>query len=70
LLIVTALYASHGDEDHSSGDKLLWEGKSAIQGKEATAAQHAEWEQSRDYAISDEEIDLDARTTPMSGASI
>jgi hypothetical protein len=32
--------------------------------REATAAQHAEWEQSRDQAISDEEIDLDAGDDP------
>lgn len=38
----------------------LRDGKSAIQAQEATAAQHAEWEQSRDQAISDDEIDLDA----------
>ena len=44
--------------------KPLWDGKSAIQTQEATAAQHAEWEQSRDQAISDEEIDLDAGDNP------
>jgi len=33
-------------------------------GREAMAAQHAEWEQSRDQAISDEEIDLDAGDDP------
>ena len=44
--------------------KPLWDGKSAIQVREATAAQHAEWEQSRDQAISDEEIDLDAGDDP------
>ena len=44
--------------------KLLWDGKSAIQAKEATAAEHAEWEQSRDQAISDEEIDLDTGDDP------
>lgn len=44
--------------------KPLWDGKSAIQAQEATAAQHAEWEQSRDQAISDEEIDLDAGGNP------
>ena len=32
--------------------------------REATAAQHAEWKQSRDQAISDGEIDLDARNNP------
>jgi len=40
--------------------KPLWDGKSAIEAREATAAQHAEWKQSRDQAISDGEIDLDA----------
>jgi len=34
------------------------------QAQEATAAQRAEWEQSRDQAISDEEIDLDAGDDP------
>ena len=45
-------------------EKPLWDGTSAIQMREATAAQHAEWEQSRDQAISDEEIDLDAGDNP------
>ena len=45
-------------------EKPLWDGKSAIVMQEATAAQHAEWEQSRDQAISDEEIDLDAGDDP------
>ena len=44
--------------------KPLWDGKSAIQVQEATAAQHAEWKQSRDLAISDGEIDLDAGNNP------
>ena len=44
--------------------KPLWDGKSVIQVQEATAAQHAEWKQSRDQAISDGEIDLDARNDP------
>jgi hypothetical protein len=44
--------------------KPLWDGKSAIQVREATAAQHAEWKQSRDQAIIDGEIDLDARNNP------
>jgi hypothetical protein len=44
--------------------KPLWDGKSAIEAREATAAQHAEWEQSRDQAISDGEIDLDAGNDP------
>ena len=44
--------------------KPLWDGKSAIQAREATPAQHAEWEQSRDQAISDGEIDLDAGNDP------
>ena len=45
-------------------EKPLWDGKSAIHVREATAAQHAEWEQSRDQAISDEEIDLDSGDDP------
>ncbi len=45
-------------------EKPLWDGKSAIVIQEATAAQHGEWEQSRDQAISDEEIDLDAGDDP------
>ena len=44
--------------------KPLWDGKSVIQVREATAAQHAEWKQSRDLAISDGEIDLDAGNNP------
>jgi len=44
--------------------KPLWDGKSAIQVQEATSAQHAEWKQSRDQAISEGEIDLDARNDP------
>jgi hypothetical protein len=44
--------------------KSLWDGKSAIEVREATAAQHAEWKQSRDQAIRDGEIDLDARNNP------
>ena len=44
--------------------KPLWDGKSAIQVREATAAQHAEWKRSRDQAIIDGEIDLDARNNP------
>ncbi len=42
----------------------LWDGKSAIQVREATAAQHTEWKQSRDQAISDGEINLDAGNDP------
>lgn len=37
---------------------------SAIQVREATAAEHAEWKRSHDQAISDGEIDLDARNDP------
>jgi hypothetical protein len=48
----------------STDRKPLWDGKSTIQVREATAAQHAEWEQSRDQAISDGEIDLDAGNSP------
>ncbi len=44
--------------------KPLWDGKSVIQVREATAAQHAEWKRSRDQAISDGEIDLDAGNNP------
>ncbi len=44
--------------------KPLWDGKSAIEAREATAAQHAEWKQSRDQAISDGEINLDAGNDP------
>jgi hypothetical protein len=44
--------------------KPLWDGKSAVQVREATAAQHAQWKQSRDQAISDGEIDLDAGNNP------
>jgi len=47
-----------------ANEKPLWDGKAAIQVREATAAQHAEWEQSRDQAISDDEIDLDAGDDP------
>jgi hypothetical protein len=42
----------------------LWDGKSAIQVREATAAQHAEWKRSLNQAISDGEIDLDAGNDP------
>jgi hypothetical protein len=44
--------------------KPLWDGKSAIQVREATAAEHSEWKQSRDQAISDGEIDLDSGDDP------
>jgi len=44
--------------------KPLWDGKSAIEVREATPAQHEEWERSRDQAISDGEIDLDAGNDP------
>jgi hypothetical protein len=44
--------------------KPLWDGKSAIEVREATAAQHADWEQSRDQAIRDGEIDMDAGNDP------
>jgi hypothetical protein len=45
-------------------EKPLWDGKSAIHVRQATATQHAEWKRSRDQAIRDEEIDLDARNDP------
>jgi hypothetical protein len=44
--------------------KPLWDGKSAVQVREATAEQHAEWKRSRDQAIIDGEIDLDAGNNP------
>jgi hypothetical protein len=44
--------------------KPLWDGKSEIRVREATPAQHTEWEESRDQAISDGEIDLDAGNDP------
>jgi hypothetical protein len=44
--------------------KPLCDGKSAIQVREATAEQDAKWKQSRDQAISDGEIDLDAGNNP------
>jgi hypothetical protein len=44
--------------------KPLWDGKSDIQVEEASPAQQADWEQSRDQAISDGEIDLDAGDNP------
>jgi len=44
--------------------KPLWDGKSAINVQEATASQQADWEQARDQAISDGEIDLDAGDNP------
>ena len=44
--------------------KPLWDGESAVEVREATVAQHAEWKQSRDQAISDGEIDLDAGNNP------
>jgi hypothetical protein len=44
--------------------KPLWDGKSAIRVKEATTAQHFDWEQARDQAIEDGEIDLDAGDSP------
>ena len=44
--------------------KPLWDGKSSMQVREATAAEHAEWKQSRHLAISDAEIDLDAGNNP------
>ncbi len=44
--------------------KPLWDGKSAIQVREATVAQDAEWKRSRDQAIIDGEIDLDVGNNP------
>ena len=45
-------------------DKPLWDGKSPVAVRRASAAEHAEWEQSRDQAITDGEIDLDAGDNP------
>jgi hypothetical protein len=42
----------------------LWNGKSPIAVREATPAEHAEWEESRDDAIEDGEIDLNAGHDP------
>jgi hypothetical protein len=47
--------------------KPLWDGKSAIQVREATVAQDAEWKRSRDQAIIDGEIDLDVGNNPDEG---
>ena len=44
--------------------KSLRDGKSDIQVREATPAQHTEWEQSRDQAVTDGEIDLDEGNNP------
>ena len=44
--------------------KPLWDGRSAIQVREATAEQAAEWKRSRDQAIIDGEIDLEAGNNP------
>ena|SRR5262249_31955241 len=42
----------------------LWDGKSPVAVRRASAEEHAEWEQSRDQAITDGEIDLDAGDNP------
>jgi hypothetical protein len=44
--------------------KPLWDGRSDIEVREAAPSQHTQWEQSRDQAISDGEIDLDAGNDP------
>ncbi|HEY7301984.1 MAG TPA: hypothetical protein VH684_29175 [Xanthobacteraceae bacterium] len=44
--------------------KPLWDGRSAIGLREASRAEHDEWEKSRDEAIRDGEIDLDAGHDP------
>ena len=44
--------------------KPLWDGKSAISLREATAAERAEWQRSRDDAIRDGDIDLNAGHDP------
>jgi hypothetical protein len=63
-----------GDEDGSiqsdlkalsgTDETALWDGKSAIKMRQATVPENAEWERSRDQAIGDEEIDLDAGDDP------
>jgi hypothetical protein len=67
-------YAMIDDQEGSMGSDLkvlvdadgkpLWDGKSAIEVRDATADEHAEWKRSRDQAITDGEIDLDARDDP------
>jgi len=42
----------------------LWDGRSPIGVREASTAEHAEWETSRDDAIRDGEIDLDTGHDP------
>jgi len=44
--------------------KPLWDGKAEIQVLEASAAHDAEWKRSRDQAIRDGEIDLNAGHNP------
>lgn len=44
--------------------KSLWDGKADIQVLRASAAHDAEWQQSRDQAIRDGEIDLNAGQDP------
>jgi hypothetical protein len=59
--------------DNIYAARTAFNGKSAIQVREATAAQHAEWKRSRDQAISDGEIDLDAfrrKTSPRKLAEL
>jgi hypothetical protein len=48
------------DED----GKPLWDGRSAIGVREASAEEDAEWQRSRDEAIGEGEIDLDAGHDP------
>ncbi len=44
--------------------KSLWDGKTELQVLRASAAHDAEWKQSRDQAITDGEIDLNAGHSP------
>ena len=53
-----------GDTWTTYAARTAFNGKSAIQVREATAAQHAEWKRSREQAITDGEIDLDASNNP------
>jgi len=49
--------------------KPLWDGKSAIEAREATAAQHAEWQQSRDKQLETGKLTWMLATIQTSGTS-
>jgi hypothetical protein len=61
---VLAFRADDDDEARAIVDDKEGSMRSDLEAREATAAQHAEWKQSRDQAIGDGEIDLDARNNP------